>query len=377
MSGQLLQYVSERQWRRSVSAVVAAVPLTPYAFGAVGDGVTDDGAALEEWLATVADAALYNAPPLSLGTGFFRCARDLTLTMPANATGPQITGASGYNSTIAFDPGFRFQLAGSTPTFYSMFADFAITGNHAGPLVTFATAVGTDELNGAYFNIVVNNASANAAAIGVLLNGLWMSRGNIVANCAGPGNGTAIKIVAGAGNQMMLCGGNANVGLHMTSIGNANVGNNYQIDVEVNDIGLLIDHANVIGNTFGGIVTYLAASDIGIKATAGSANVIRKDVTYGGSGSLFGAGMANRVGLEWESRLQDFTTGLGVPASGGTVQNTSCQRAVANIYGGTVTAVQVNGVTVANTVPATAIVPPGSTLGLTYAVAPTVVWSAE
>jgi len=75
-----------------------------------------------------------------------------------------------------------------------------------------------------------------------------------------------------------------------------------------------------------------------------------------------------------------FLTAPGVPASGTPQTNSTGQPVAVTVNGGTVTVVAVGGVTQtidgSNIVAGTFIVPAGSTITLTYSVAPTWTWQA-
>lgn len=64
-----------------------------------------------------------------------------------------------------------------------------------------------------------------------------------------------------------------------------------------------------------------------------------------------------------------------VPASTGTVTNNNNFPVAVTVSGGTVTVIAVNGTTIYTATGNTVIVPIGGTIGLTYSVAPTWVWT--
>lgn len=350
----------------------ASESLTPYDFGAVGDGVADDTTALNNWFAQVAVVGAGQ-----LGTGTYRVTANVTWSCPRNC--PKIVGNGSSYSKIAFDAGFGLTIqgiSGTNPVFYGRFADFSIIGNIAGVLVKIANGA-SDAFNGVPFDsIVVNNNSTNAANKGVQFNAIYSSKVFMTVNCSGSGNGTAMEFVAGSMNSIKAICGQANVGLHLTSTGSAVAGNFFDaVDIEVCATCVLIDSVNVQDNTFvGGVISFNAVGNVGIDATAGSGNEFR-NMNYGGSGTLFHATVAtHRKGFNWVNRVQNLVSTPGVPASGTAVTNTNGQSALVNISGGTLTNIVVNGVSIAVTTPATVILDNDNAITLTYTVAPTWRW---
>jgi hypothetical protein len=350
----------------------AAEALSPYDFGAVGDGVADDTTALNNWFTQVAVAGSGQ-----LGNGTYRVTANMTWSCPRNC--PKVVGNGPSYSKIAFDAGFGLTIqgvGGTNTVFFGRFADFSVIGNIAGVLVKIANGA-SDAFNGVPFdNIVVNNNSTNAANKGVQFNALYSSKVFMTVNCSGSGNGTAMELVAGSMNTIKAICGQANVGLHLTSTGSAVAGNFFDaVDIEVCATCVLIDNASVQDNTFvGGVISFNAVGNVGIDATAGVANEFR-NMNYGGSGTLFHATVAtHRKGFNWVNRVQNVVSTPGVPASGTAVVNTNGQSALVNISGGTLTNIVVNGISIAVTTPATVIVDNDTSITLTYTVAPTWRW---
>jgi hypothetical protein len=95
------------------------------------------------------------------------------------------------------------------------------------------------------------------------------------------------------------------------------------------------------------------------------------DVTVSG-GTVTGA----MVGLPAGLAATPVVTTPAVPASTGTATNTNAFPVAVAVSGGTVSVIAVNGVTIYSATGNTVVVPPGGTVGLTYTVAPTWVWTS-
>lgn len=263
--------------------------ITPQDFGAKGDGVADDLAAMQAAVsASIAGTSHASKCLYFPGQSIYRLAGNLIVTMPAHSVGPVIHGDSAYNSRLVFDAGYGFTLTSPTAMFYGEIGGFAVVCNFAGPCVQISNST-KDAANGFRFHqLVVNNSSTLPQNKAIQFNGVFNSDISITANCNGRTNGTGLEIRAGTMNAIMSSTGNCAVGTRLTSDGTNTVSGNilYRMDYEVNSIGLQIDHAYVRNNTFiGGIYTMHNIADYGIDASAGYGNRFIEPY-YGGLGTL-------------------------------------------------------------------------------------------
>lgn len=278
--------------------------VTPNDFGAVGDGSTDDTAAVNAAITASIVGSAQHAKCLYLPGGYTYSVptADITITMPANSVGPVIYGDGGYNSQIKMGAG-KLSIVSSTAMFYGDLRDFSVVCSVAGPCLKLSAST-TDALNG--FNIsgvVINNNSANAANIGTQFNGVYNSNINMTSNCSGAGNGIGIQVEAGTMNKWQTSASQCLDGINLTNAVNSVSGNVFTgNDLEVNSVGLFINGSAVTNNTFmGGVFAFNSGGTYGINATAGSNNLIVNPY-YGGAGSFCN----NTVGIVFA-----FTPGLG------------------------------------------------------------------
>ena len=268
-----------------------------YDFGAVGDGVADDTAAV---LAAIA-RHLLTGIPLRTGAGVFlvsaQVAFDLSLAL--RLTGVSIKGAGRRRTIIksTYTGGVPFLVTSSGGAFFHTIKDIWFQAvNDSGPVLQIGKNDYSDAFNSCTFTgINVNNSSVNPASEGARLNFVLQSDIEIVSNCGGsgnpayptaPGNGSAMVIRQVQFSTVRVAGGNANTGLKIT--GGYTYGNSFPApDIEEVQYGVKIDSANASRNTFTGgaiVASYC------ISAEAGAANVFNGTVAtaYAGGSIIDG-----------------------------------------------------------------------------------------
>lgn len=250
-----------------------------YDFGAVGDGVADDTAAVK---AALADHLLTGVP-LVTGAGRFKVSAQIAVdvTTLLTNTGICIRGA-GRRRTIlisTYSADVPFLVTGGNAFFHTL-RDIGFEGNYAGPVLQVGKNDFSDAFNSSKLvGINVNNASTNAAAEGARLNYVLQSDIDIVANCSGsgrptagtaPGVGAAIVLRQVQFSRLMLAGGNANIALRLTA--GYIFGNTFEgLDLEEVNTGLQVDSTFATKNTFiGGTIV----AKYCINNTAGLNNVL-------------------------------------------------------------------------------------------------------
>lgn len=273
-------------------------PVTMKQAGAVGDGATDDTAAVRLFFNTVLTKGY--AGYIDVGT--YKCTSALSIDIAANSRlGCNIDGAGSQRAVFDLTPvnsGIPFQIIDSNGStggdgFYHVLRNFGIKTNVAGVGVALGQENFADALNSLIVdNIVINNASTNAAACALEINHVLASQINVVANCNGAGD--AIRCRQMQFSKLTGAGGSATNGLHFT--GGYCFGNNIDnIDLEVVAYCVVIDAATVTHNNFhGGQFVWTSG---GISATAGANNMFfnpnfgvgSNQVTAGTGVTVFGA----------------------------------------------------------------------------------------
>jgi Pectate lyase superfamily protein len=257
----------------SASACTATSWIDVRCYGAIGNGGTDDTAAINRALA----AALADDQPLFLPHGTFRLTRPLVIDYRTRSdTGFRVIsmGAILDGKAIAQQPVLEIQCSGGTPISPKGCFYF----NEQGTLFvnarsnSYAVVIGQRDFSDAQNSIkidhlIVNNASAGSEAGGIQLNYVLNSDIFAVADSAGGAAGialeqTQISRLSGAGSASAR-GGAALLIENGYSFANTIAA----MDLEVAPTCLVINSRNAAHNTF--ISPYMACQT-GIDASAGS-----------------------------------------------------------------------------------------------------------
>ena len=246
-------------------------------FGAVGDGVADDSAAIDAWITEIKSSGRKGYAP----AGRYKCTTALTIDVAGcSGLGLTIEGA-GMQRTIfdltAVSSGVPFQVAdgnGSTggDAFYLSLSNFGVHTNINGVGAAIGKVDLSDAINGSVFDrLYFANANAGAGSCALEVNGVYQCSLNVTTNCSGSSaNGDALRVRKMQFSTLTGSGGNAANSLHMT--GGYSFGNTIlNWDAEEVQKCVLIDVSNANTNTFiGGQFVWTVG---GIDATAGSNNI--------------------------------------------------------------------------------------------------------
>jgi len=342
-------------------------------FHAVGDDVTDDTAAITNWIATV----ILSGQTGWLPVGTYKCtAPVLFLLNSARTTGCTFKGDGVGRSIIdvrAVTNSPQVLLTCTTSPAdndYFKMTDIGMQGSTPGIVFQVGNENFSDPVNEPVLEIQVQNFNTASTAKAVELNYVLNGSFRIVAAVGGNGyaltmNQCCFSTFQGAYSAIL------GTSIHLTD--GFNYGNVFlSPDLENVTNCVVIDGANCVNNTFiGGTWSYTGA---GIVATAGGANrIVNPNPNPPSPGTLAGF-MGSTVGVLIESPLFAVST-PAVAASGASVTNTTGQRVQVLIWGGTVSSIIANGLGIGVS-GGTFIVNPGESLGVNYSSKPTWHWTA-
>jgi hypothetical protein len=349
-------------------------------FGAVGDGTTDDAAAIQ----TAVDAAIANGIPLYFPPGTYRIATTGTTnwnfsTQAQKATkifgagiGRTILNFSGASGAIAL-------LINSSVDFYDVnISDLSITGSLAGVLLCVGNNSYVGPLNTAYFkNVGVFNSLNNASAVAMRLNYVVNSnfigcRANCYASGTGTNAGTALECRQSEFNTFTNGSfGNAAYGVRFKdgfNFGNVFLGS----DFENVNYCVSTNSSNSGNNTFiGGQWSLWETAAVSTTGSLGTnaVTIINPNIADDDADPFIDP--TNFGGI----RLIDGTgfTTPAVAATGVTVANTSGKRMLVTFWAGTITKVTVSGfdITISS---GSVVVKHGQNISMTYTGAPNWLW---
>lgn len=259
----------QRTWNDKVKESLSAKD-----FGAVGDGSTDDAAALDAaWAAAKAQGR-----PLYIPAGSFRRSTDWDINLHSMPNGACIV-TDGWSATrIIMDAGKVVTISGNAGDgiFYADI-ELHVVGNVAGRLITVGLDALTDAFNHCWFRLQAQNASANASNVGIRLNYLVFCTVAPLANCSGATHiGTAIEI-----KQTQSClymhggGGNANIGWDISGV---NTYSNVFLAVDHEEVNTGLKITNAFKNTWLGVI-FSICTNYAIDGVSGSDNLILQAVT--------------------------------------------------------------------------------------------------
>jgi hypothetical protein len=371
----------------SVGATTSALPLTPYMFGAVGNGIADDTTAMNAWYAALTSSGRRGYLP----AGTFLCPSGLVWDLALVQRSCLIIDGAGPNLAIinvtgAAGVGLQIQDTGSGgAAFYTKFTNFSVAGsNSAGPVFAVMRFNGGDALNGGEIsNVVVNNASTASGAIGIQVNECATCFFNMTTNTAG--HGTALQIAGACG---FCCFQGSYSGSHIAvwitnnsyCFSNTFISNDY----EVVDINVQCDSPNAarntwIGGQFDSVTGPLhgGAGSATFNCTAGSNHIFINPNIDAFPAQMFLSG--GYVGVKIIGSGNDLPPTPSVPSSGTPMTNATGYTVDVIIYNGVVTYVAINGatITISSGCAGNAgsfTVQPGDVITLTYSTAPVWLW---
>jgi hypothetical protein len=260
-------------------------------FGAVGNGVAFDDAAVAAWLTFVINTGGAGYVP----TGTYRLSQQLVIDLAAaRATGVRIYGdgprRSIFNSTHNTSTPFRVTNTNTLKNyFYSSFADIGFQGFYNGTL--FQLGDDTCEGNGVIWrNITINNGLNGAAGKGLVITKFFASTfDNVTVNCGG--GGTAATTVGVELNEVAFCNfnsmaiGQCRNGLVFGTGSSGYIFGNTFDNIDVEECILPVEIASTFAtrNTFIGGTFVSTFGTHCVNATAGALNTFL-NTNYAGPG---------------------------------------------------------------------------------------------
>jgi len=366
-------YQSQRFYRALLVPPSSAMLNAKTDFNAAGDGVTDDTAAITNWIAAV----ISRGPTGFLPAGTYKCTSPLVFLLnSAPTTGCTFTGDGVGRSiidvtSVPVSPQVLLSTTSSaTGSDYFKMTDIGLYGNTTGVVCQVGSETFSDPVNEPVLDLLVLNFNTADTAQAVELNFVLNGNLRLIADVGGDGKGLTMNQCCFntlQGSYSAILG----TGIHLTD--GFNYGNVFlSPDLENVTNCVVIDGANCVNNTFiGGTWSYTGA---GIVATAGGANrIVNPNPNPPSPGTLAGF-MGSTVGVLIESPLFAVST-PAVAASGASVTNTTGQRVQVLIWGGTVSSIIANGLGIGVS-GGTFIVNPGESLGVNYSSKPTWHWTA-
>lgn len=352
-------------------------------FGAVGDGVTSDDAAVANAFST----ALSQGNPLYFPEGTYLFTSTSTTHWDLTGyeqKGIRIYGASSGRAILNFPNvtnTIGLHIHAPTDWYDFTLADIQIRGATAAPLVAIGKNDFSDPLNVALFlNVIVLNPLNNASAEGMRLN--YVVNSNFIgcrANCFANGLGTNVGTALNA-RQVEFCTftngsyGNAAYGVRFVdgfSFGNVFVGTDHEnvtycVSTEVSSAG----NNSFVGGQFS--LWTGAAFRTTASLSTNAVTVINANYSNGSSPApIIDATNYAKI------RLID---GAGVstpavPISGSSALNITGKKVMVVFWGGSISQVTVAGFGIGIS-SGSVIVEHGQTVGLTYTGAPFWLWQA-
>ncbi|MDE2102898.1 MAG: hypothetical protein KGL39_36980 [Patescibacteria group bacterium] len=341
------------------------------AYGAVGNGTTDDTTAIQNWLNAIVSTGSIGYLP----QGTYKITSELTLTY--GTTGAVIRGDGVSKSTLVFASTVaapNLLIQSTTPASGSDYLDIdgiGLQGTVAGTVLQIGLTNFSDAHNEPVINMLVQNFSTSTSAIAVTINYVLNGRLRFIADTAGAGYGAVIT----QANFCTFEGSYSAIGgqsIHLAT--GVNTGNVFlACDFENCAYCVVIANANTVSNTFiGGTYSYTVG---GISPSAGSDNLFICPAINPVNPGTLAEFLAAGTGVTVKTTLGLTLTTPSFPASTVVVTNTVGQTAQVQIWGGSISSISLNGSAMTMT-GGTFILKTNDTIAITYTGSPAWKWTA-
>lgn len=275
-------------------------------YGVIGDGVTDDTAALQAYI----NAGLEQGFVVTLNQGIYLVSSTITIDYAKAREGFKIVGSGLRQSIIKsnFDgvalivknTGVMINSQLNKDSFYGTLRDFGVDGQHStGAVLQVGSTDFSDAVNSMDLKLIVNNSSPSVNAVSCELNYVCNSDLFIIANGSGYANGLAACTVRQVQfSRIFGSFSNSSVGLYLTA--GYSYGNTITSpDLEVVGTCIKIDVNTATKNTIiGGQYDWWGVNGYALDCTAGNNNTFFNPNFSGGSSGANPNNIAkNSVGI--------------------------------------------------------------------------------
>ncbi len=343
------------------------------AYGATGNGTTDDTTAIQNWLNAIVSTGSIGYLP----QGTYKITSQLTLTY--GTTGAVIRGDGISKSTLVFSsavaaPNLLIQsTVSANGSDYLDIDGIGLQGTVAGAVLQIGLGTYADAHNEPVINMEVQNFSTSTSAEAVQINYVLNGRLRFIADVSGAG-------IAAQINQANFCtfeGSYSAIGGNGLNFGSGTNTGNVFLAIDIENVAYCVaipsGSSNTISNTFiGGTYSYTTN---GLSISAGSDNSCLHPGINPVSPATIADFLAGGTGMTIKTTLAIGQFTPTMPTSTTTVTNNYGTTAQVAIWGGTVTVVSINGYGIGLT-SGTFILKSGDTIALTYSSAPTWYWTA-
>jgi len=282
--------------------------------------------------------------------------------------------------SVTTSPNLQVHCA-TSPTvkdnYYLTLRDFGVIGQIAGTVLQVGADDFSDPVNMPRFqNLTVQNFDSSASCIAVKMNyvvGGWFDiQVNGGATGENGGLGTALVLRQCQFNHFFGSVGTADTALRLQDGVNAsNVFN--CLDMENVNTCVVAASGNISANTFiGGTWSYTTT---GIDAVAGVSTYVINPTPAPTAGGTLANFLDGVTGLVVQSRGILPVSSPSLPASGTAITNTYAQAVNVAIWGGSISAITINGFGY-GIASGFVVLEPGDTIALSYSSAPVWVWRA-
>lgn len=359
--------------------------------------------AFANWWAALAAAPSGTAGFIPAGTYNIASALTWDFAGARASKGITIYGAGEYQTILNFTQGtgtcLQIEASGGAgpgslvPYYYNTIRDIGFVASTTGMAFKIGQDNGADSIQGTLFQNLIfqngNSSSGGALRInGATQNTFINIQGSAYPATAGrAGSGAGLELVNAAFNSFVACTfGNANIGVSIINLGNAAVGFSYGntfLSLDIENVQYCVKQSSpaasrnkfILGQWYTIFAGGYAVSCSAAGSSSAGAALIVEDVNlslnplYGGGGTSPALDPSNQVGVIFKGGSYGTVSTPSFPATTVLYTNTTGQSQSVVWWGGTITAIAINALSVGTTVNSAALAP-GDTIKFTYTGSP-------